>query len=102
MLWFLDKISSPEMSPLRGTPESPDPLAGFQLRVCGLRGTLLDYLSTIFTNLQMSGDSQRLLGDYLGDYLQEYLREYLRQISWNLREITIPRIWRFVETVEIL
>ena len=38
------------------------------------------YLSTVFTNLQMSGDSQRLLGDYL--------REYLREISWNLGQLS--------------
>ena len=38
------------------------------------------YLSTVFTNIQMSGDSQKSLGDYLWDCLLESPLE----ISWNL------------------
>ncbi len=91
LLWSLDKFSSPKISPLQETLlnlQGPRSRANFQLRVYKHRRTLLEYLSTVFTNLQMSGDSQRPLGDYLGDYFGEYLQEYLRKISWNLREVS--------------
>ena len=50
---------------------------------------LLEYLSTVFTNLLMSGDSQRPLGDYLGDNFGEYLQEYLRQIIYRISSMEI-------------
>ena len=92
LLWSLDKFSSPKMSPLQETPLNlqgpPYSRANFQLRVYKHWRTLLEYLSTVLTNLQMSGDSQRALGDYLGDYFGEYLQEYIRKISWNLWEVS--------------
>ena len=56
---------------------SPPNHSDFQLRVYKVPMTLLEYLSTVFTNLLMSGDSQRPLGDYLGDNFGEHLQEYL-------------------------
>ena len=53
------------------------------LRVYILRMTLLEYLSTVLT------DVQRLLGDLISE----------RSLGISER---FPGIWRFVETVEIL
>ena len=52
------------------------------------RRTPLEHLPTVFTNLQMSGDSQRPFRDYFGDYFGEYLQQYLRETFWNLREVS--------------
>ena len=63
---------------LRDTPESPGTPSSTnsQLRVYKHRRTL-EYLQIVFTNLQMSGDSQGPLGDYLGEYFLESPRGLL-------------------------
>ena len=93
-------ISSPRhswISTLQGPrPPGPSACTNFQLMVYKLRWTLLEYLSpisrvsTVFINLQMSGDSQRLLGDY---------SENISERSPGISE-RFPGIQRFVETVE--
>ena len=95
--WNISPRHSPE-SP--GTPYTS--CANFQLMVYKLRRTLLEYLSTVFTNLQMSGDSQKA-SRRLSWWLSPRITPRGLLPSWNLeicengREILQKCPWNFID-----